>query len=108
MDFPSPGYDDDSVIPQKRLGQLLDRFEEELKKVSRVFLQYLPGQFESPNELERDITDLRIGAAELGEEYSFLVEKLIADYRAFQNAPEQEKLDQVFIDLKRLELLLIG
>ena len=49
----------------------------------------------------------RAAADELGDEYSFLVEKLISDYEHFRAAPEQEKLNQIFTDIKGLQILLV-
>jgi hypothetical protein len=106
--FPPPGYDDESVIPRQRLALLLNQLEDELSKVQHVFHQHLPGQFKMPVKSQEDFWLLRAVAEELGSEYSFLVEKLIADYSQFRNAPDQERLDQLFNDVKSLQLLLVG
>lgn len=108
MGLPPPGYDDDTVVPQRRLSSLLGQFEDELNKIQNVFQQHLPGQFSTATTMESEFWALRESAEELGSDYSFLVDKLIIDYENFQNTPEQEKLDQLFSDVKSLQLLLIG
>jgi hypothetical protein len=108
MNFPPHGYDDDTVVPQQRLKVLLGNFEAELGKIQSVFQQHLPGQFRMPAKIEKEFWSLRAAAEELGSEYSFLVEKLINDYEHFRDKPDQEKLDQIFSDVKSLQLLLVG
>jgi hypothetical protein len=108
MNFPPPGYDDDTVVPQQRLKFLLGQLESELNKIQQVFQQHLPGQFQMPAKIEKEFWSLRASAEELGSEYSFLVEKLIRDYEHFRDAPDQAKLDQIFGDFKSLQLLLVG
>ncbi len=108
MNFPPPGYDDETVVPQQRLKFLLGQFEGELDKIKTVFQQHLPGQFRAPSAIEKQFLSLRSSAEELGSEYPFLVEKLITDYDHFRGTPDQEKLDQLFSDVKSLQLLLVG
>lgn len=108
MNFPPPGYDDESLIPQQRLKLLLGTFQAELDKIQQVFQQHLPGQFQMPQKIERDFWSLRIAAEELGTEYSFLIEKLISDYNHFKETPDQQSLNRVFSDIKNLQLLLVG
>jgi hypothetical protein len=108
MSMPPPGYDDETVVPQHRLKFLLGELENELNKVQRVFQQHLPGQFRMPEKIEKEFWSLRESAEELGSEYSFLVEKLINDYEHFRTKPNQERLDQIFNDVKSLQLLLVG
>lgn len=108
MNYPPPGYDDHTVIAQKRLKMLLDDFEGYLSKVQRIFDQHFPERFEPPRQMEQEYWLLRKGAEELGEHYLFLVEKLIEDYENFKSQPEQKQLDQIFSDLKKIELLLAG
>jgi hypothetical protein len=108
MNFPPPGYDDETVVPQKRLKNLLGQIESELNKIQSVYQQHLPGQFQAPIKLEREFWTLRASAEELGRDYSFLVEKLIGDYENFRDKPDQIKLDQLFSDIKNLQLLLVG
>ena len=48
MDFPPPGYDDQTVVPVQRLKWLLGQLEDELNKIQSVFYQHLPGQFRMP------------------------------------------------------------
>lgn len=108
MNYPTPGYDDETVVPQQRLRFLLGQIEGELNKIQNVFQQYLPGQFNMPVNVEKEFWSLRSSAEELGSEYSFLVEKLISDYDHFRETPDQQKLDQIFSDVKSLQLLLVG
>lgn len=108
MTYPPPGYDDESVVPHERLKVLIGELEGELNKIQSVFHQHLPGQFHPPMEVPKRFWRLRISAEELGEEYAFLVEKIISDYERFQEKPDQAKLDQLFNDVKSLQLLLIG
>lgn len=108
MNYPPPGYDDETVVPQQRLKLLLGELEGELNKVQTVFQQHLPGQFQMPVKVEKDFWTLRASAEELGSEYSFLVEKLINDYEHFCDTPDQDRLDQIFSDVKSLQLLLVG
>lgn len=108
MNFPPPGYDDESVVPQQRLKSLLGQFEHDLDTIQSVFQQHLPGQFNPPTEVEKQFLSLRASAEELGSEYTFLIEKLITDYDHFRDTPDQEKLDQIFSDVKSLQLLLVG
>ena len=108
MNYPPPGYDDETIVPQQRLKFLLGELEGELCKIQSVFHQYLPGQFQMPSKVEKEFRSLRASAEELGSEYSFLVEKLINDYENFHNTPDQTTLNQVFSDVKSLQLLLVG
>jgi hypothetical protein len=108
MTFPPPGYDDETIVPQERLKFLLGELEGELGKIQTVFHQYLPGEFHPPQEVTKGFWRLRISAEELGSEYTFLVEKIISDYEHFQEAPDQDTLDQLFSDVKSLQLLLVG
>ena len=108
MNFPPPGYDDETVVPQQRLKLLLGQLESELGKIRLVFQQHLPGQFLMPPKIERELWTLRASAEELGSEYSFLVDKLVRDYEHFCDTPDQEKLDQIFSDVKSLQLLHVG
>ena len=108
MNYPPPGYDDESVMPQQRLKLLLGELETELNKIQHVFRQHLPGQFHMPTQIENEFLYLRASAEELGSEYSFLVEKLIHDYEHFRTTPDQSKLEQIFSDVKNLQLLLVG
>ena len=108
MSFPPPGYDDEIVVPQKRLQALLGQFEGELNKIQSVFQQHVPGKFLVPKETENAFWSLRASAEALGPEYHFLIEKLIQDYEHFRDAPDQENLDRIYSDLKNLQLLLVG
>lgn len=108
MTLPPPGYDDETVVPQERLKRLLGEFEGELDKIRSVFHQYLPGQFHPPQEVTKRFWRLKVSAEELGTEYAFLVDKIISDYERFQQTPDQAKLDQLFNDVKSLQLLLVG
>lgn len=109
MNFPPPGYDDESVVPQNRLKSLLGQFEGDLTKIQAVFQEYFPGQFEIPPiSLEDRLEQMRASAEELGSDYPFLVERLISDYKHFNNEPSQEKLERLFSDVKSLQLLLVG
>src|SRR5262245_44171439 len=108
MSAPPPGYDDETIVPQKRLSLLLGQVESELNQISQVFRQHLPGQFKTAPKIEIELRSLRASAEELGTEYLFLVEKLIKDYEHFRNTPDQQKLDQIFSDVKSLQLLLVG
>ncbi|MFZ0566102.1 MAG: hypothetical protein WAM28_07955 [Chlamydiales bacterium] len=108
MSYPPPGYDDETVIAQRRLKLLLDQFEDDLSKIDAVFQQNLPRQFQVSAGIERDFENLSNSAAELGQEFSFLVEKLITDYRNFREMPDQEKLEKLFSDVKSLQLFLVS
>jgi hypothetical protein len=108
MSFPPPGYDDSTVAATQRLKLLLGQLENELNKIQSVFYQHLPNQFHVPVKVEREFWLFRHSADELGADYSFLVEKLISDYEHFRDLPDQEKLDQIFRDVKSLQLLLVG
>jgi len=109
MNFPPPGYDDESVVPQHRLQFLLGQFEDELSKIQTVFEQHLPGQFHTPKTpIEHEFAQLRASAEELGSDYPFLVERLIADYEHFRDEPSEDKLERLFSDVKSLQLLLVG
>ncbi len=107
MTYPPPGYDDESIVPQHRLKSLLGQFEAELSKIQTVFRQNLPGEFH-PAEHDQDFWQLRTAAEELGSDYPFLVERLIADYKHFQDEPSGEKLENLFNDVRNLQLLLVG
>ena len=108
MNFPPPGYDDETVVPQQRLKVLLNQLESEFDKIQHVFQQHLPGQFKMREGLDKQFWSLRASAEELGSEYTFLVEKLISDYEHFRDVPDQEKLNKLFGDVKSLQLLLAG
>ncbi len=108
MSLPPSGYDDESVIPVQRLKRLLGELEEELDKVQSVFHQHVPGEFHMTIIMETRYISLRASAQELGSEFRFLIEKLIGDYEHFRDQPDQEKLDQIFKDVKSLQLLLTG
>lgn len=109
MNGPPPGYDDESVVPQYRLKFLLGQFEDELSKIESVFRQNVPGQFESPtHSIEPAFEQLRASAEELGSDYRFLIERLVADYERFREEPSQEQLEKLFGDVKSLQLLLVG
>lgn len=108
MNFPPPGYDDESIVPQKRLKFLIGEIESELDKIQIVFRQHIPGQFEVPKEMQKQFSALLSSAEELGSEYTFLVEKLISDYEHFNRYPDQNTLDLLFSDIKSLQLLLAG
>ncbi len=103
MNFPPPGYDDENVVPQHQLSSLLDQIESELLKIRSVFEVQ---EFAVPVELE--FGQLRASADELGEDYPFLIEHLITDYKHFRDEPNQDKLEQLFSDVKSLQLLLVG
>lgn len=105
---PSDGYDDDSVVPKKRLASLLDNFHESLDTIQKIFQQSLPTQFEAGGGKEEWIAQLQVTAGEVGSDYVFLVEKLLKDYEEFRQEPDQERLDQLFSDVKSLQLLLVG
>ena len=109
MSGPIPGYDDESVIPRSRLKFLLGQFEDELNTISKIFAQSVPTEF---HESERDFTaefwSLKSTADELGSDYTFLIEKLIHDYETFKASPDGGKLEQLFSDVKSLQLLLTG
>jgi hypothetical protein len=106
--YPPLGYDDESVMPKQRLKFLLGKLNTELTTIQQVFQQYLPGQFHMSLKSAKEFSSLRMSAAELGSEYSFLVEKLISNYEQFSSAPDQKRLEQVFSDVKSLQLLLVG
>jgi hypothetical protein len=109
MNFPPPGYDDESIVPRHRLKFLLGQFEDELSKIETVFHQHLPGQFQTPKAaIEQEFWKLRASAEELGSDYPFLVERLISDYEHFRDEPSEEKLERIFSDVKSLQLLLVG
>ncbi|MCC5831876.1 MAG: hypothetical protein JJU12_02400 [Chlamydiales bacterium] len=109
MNFPPPGYDDESVVPRHRLKFLLSQFQNELSKIETVFHQYLPDRFHTPHtSIEQELGMLRASAEELGSDYPFLVERLISDYEHFRDEPTEEKLEQLFSDVKSLQLLLVG
>lgn len=109
MNTPPPGDDNGNMIPQHRLKFLLGQFEDELSKIQVVFQQHLPGQFHTqPTSLEHSFSQLRVSAEELGSDYPFLVERLIADYEHFRDEPSQDKLAQLFQDVQNLQLLLVG
>ncbi len=103
------GYDDESVIPRSRLKFLLGQFEDELNTIQRIFTHSLP---KDPNETGRDFSaefwGLRSTAEELGSDYSFLIDRLIDDYESFKTTPNSAKLEQLFLDVKSLQLLLTG
>lgn len=108
MTFPPPGYDDETVVPQERLKFLLTELEGELGKIQSVFHQHFPGQFQVPADIAGRFWRLKASAEELGSEYTFLVDKIVTDYEHFQRSPDQSKLDQLFSDVKSLQLLLVG
>ncbi len=109
MSGPTPGYDDESIVPKSRLKGLLDRFGEELDDIQKIFAQAVPGEYqESGTDFSSEFWGLRSTAAELGSEYTFLIEKLIQDYDKFKEAPNPDKLEQLFSDVKSLQLLLTG
>lgn len=106
MSEPPMGYDDESIVTKTRLGNLLKDFEEELNKVQRVYHQYLPANIDFPSDMEEHFWLLRQTAQELGSEYHQIVNKLVADYQSFKKKPDQVNLNQLFADVKSLELLL--
>lgn len=108
MAEPTIGYDDDSVIPKKRLINLLHHFETSLSRIENVFQQTLPTHFQPPSDYQQWFHMLKKTAQEVGPDYSFLVDKLIKDYDAFSRKPDQERLNQLFNDVKSLQLLLTG
>lgn len=109
MSLPPPGYDDESIVPQKRLKFLLGEFEKELTKIEAVFHQYLPTQFHAAHSpIEECFLQLKISAENLGSDYPFLVDQLISDYEHFRDEPSKEKLEKLFNDVKNLQLLLVG
>jgi len=109
MSFPPPGYDDESVVPQHQLKFLLGQLEDEFLTIQTVFQQHLPGQFQAPaTQIQQEFGLLRVSAEELGADYPFLVDRLIADYEHFCDEPSQEKLETLFSDVKSLQLLLVG
>ncbi|NGX62130.1 MAG: hypothetical protein K940chlam9_01624 [Chlamydiae bacterium] len=105
--FPPPGYDDETVVPQKQLKLFLDHFVDRLEVVQSLFQEQVPKEIVPSHELERELSELHASAESLGEEYLFLVERLIRDYTHFKQEPDQEKLDRLFGDVKSLELLLV-
>lgn len=108
-DDPPPGYDDESVIPRSRLKSLLGQFEEELDTIQKIFSQSIPTEYhENGHDFTADFWGLKATASELGSEYLFLIEKLIQDYQNFKSSPDNSKLEQLFSDVKSLQLLLTG
>ena len=109
MNYPPPGYDDESIVPQHQMKRMLGQLEDELSKIETVFQQHLPGEFHPPQDLlEQEFGKLRASAEELGSDYPFLVERLIADYEHFRDEPSEDKLERLFSDVKSLQLLLVG
>lgn len=108
MNHPPPGYDDQSVIPKSRLKTQLDRLENELNVIQKIFSQSVPGEFHENTQVSNEFWNLRATAEELGAEYTFLIEKLIHDYENFHQAPDSAKLEQLFSDIKSLQLLLVN
>ncbi|MCP5469998.1 MAG: hypothetical protein H7A36_05785 [Chlamydiales bacterium] len=109
MSNPPPGYDDESVVPNARLRNLLGELEDELTVVQKIFSQSVPGEYrERGTDFSAEFWGLRNTAEELGSEYTFLIEKLIHDYEHFKEAPDSAKLEQLFSDIKSLQLLLTG
>lgn len=106
MSDPYPGYDDESVIAQKRLYHLLDDFVDELDRISSVFWQHLPGEFSMQPDLEKQFWILRSCAEEIGSDYSLFVENLISDYEYFRDMPDRARLEKIYKDVKSLQLLL--
>ena len=109
MNRPPPGYDDESVVPQQRMRFLLGQFEDELDKINAVFQQHIPGEFHASRmPLEEEFPRLRASAEELGSDYPFLIDRLLADYQHFRDEPSQENLEKLFSEVKSLQLLLAG
>ncbi len=108
MNEPPIGYDDESIVPKTRLRYLLDEFEDELNKVQKVYHQYIPSSFEFPSDVDQHFWQLRQTAQELGEQYHHLIDKLVFDYQSFKKKPDQINLNQLFADIKSLQLLLVS
>jgi|GEM_PF-4023825 len=103
------GYDDESVIPRSRLKFLLGQFEDELSTIQRIFAQSVSTESqESARDFTAQFWALRSTAEELGSDYSFLIDRLIHDYESFKTTPNPAKLEQLFLDVKSLQLLLTG
>lgn len=107
MTGPSEGYDDESVIPRSRLRGQLVELENELETIQRLFDQtHSMENSRGSHDFSGELSGLKATAAELGQEYLFLVDKLLDDYQSFKMAPDLDKLEQLFSDVKNLQLLL--
>lgn len=104
--LPPPGYDDETVVPHKRLYLLLGKFEEELLKLQKELTLHMPIVMRFSNEMQKIFADLRAAAEELGQESLFSVEKLISDYEQFTEGSEIGALQVILNDIKSLQLLL--
>ncbi|MFN0065151.1 MAG: hypothetical protein ACKVOH_02820 [Chlamydiales bacterium] len=107
MSSPPPGYDDESTVPKSRLKNLLGVIEDELTTIQLIFTQAVSGEYyDRGKDLSGEFWGLRFTATELGSEYIFLIEKLIEDYGQFNKIPDEGKLEQLFADVKSIQLLL--
>ena len=104
--LPPLGYDDETVVPHRRLYLLLGKFEEELLKVQKELSLHMPIVMRLSNEMQKIFADLRASAEELGQESLFSVEKLISDYDQLSDDSGQEVLEVILNDIKSLQLLL--
>ena len=106
MKLPPLGYDDETIVPSVRMRFTIDRLSHEFKKIETVFLQTEAQQFTSHANFDQDFRNLLEAGSELKHEHLQCVQKLIDDYAFFTTSPSQEHLEQLFNDLKNLELLL--
>lgn len=108
MKEPPYGYDDESIVPKKRLIQLVKQVEDDLTKIERVYRQHLPLETHVRPTCNKAFWNMRHSADELGPVYSAAVEKLITNYTHFLSSPSPEKLNSVHENVKELEMLLVS
>lgn len=109
MSSPPPGYDDETTIPRLRLKSLLGDFGRELETIEKIFAQSVTMEYkEEGHDFSAEFSKIQETADELGTDYPFLIERLVNDYEHFKQAPDREKLEKLFSDVKSLQLLLTG
>lgn len=108
MNEPPYGYDDHTIIPKKQMLAVLDRFEERLKAVQRIFEEHFPGTMKVDEDFHKDFGTLAHFAEELGGQQLALtfVQNLINSYETFRTKPDPETLKAVIAQLKKLRKIL--